>query len=345
MGMKTGCRDLSDREKWDKIFQGLAKILRTKQDQLESLVKDRKILVDRIKTQNDRWVSDVRLYEDHISMMKDEIETMEMMRLVEVAKSNMLVGLKDRDVSLCKVKLEHTMDELDDFKAWFHFLTLNSTNKDFGSKAAGSKSLETEMRKLRLEYMKLASEKNCEVSSLIRENGFVWNQFKCIESDFVDKLKGKDDEIARASMKISSLISHQEELQLSLDEKDGIISGLKGKVAAMEEDASRKEEEISRLSQELELAQKSRSSKITPVLTRCTTRTNSINGKTEKSNAAAKKDLPAGTVPALVKQSEQGGKSVKRKIPSLETPKLFSSTFKVPKLKAPSPSPRAMQHS
>ncbi|XP_010533831.1 PREDICTED: uncharacterized protein LOC104809508 isoform X2 [Tarenaya hassleriana] len=318
MGMKTGCRDLSDREKWDKIFQGLAKILRTKQDQLESLVKDRKILVDRIKTQNDRWVSDVRLYEDHISMMKDEIETMEMMRLVEVAKSNMLVGLKDRDVSLCKVKLEHTMDELDDFKAWFHFLTLNSTNKDFGSKAAGSKSLETEMRKLRLEYMKLASEKNCE---------------------------GKDDEIARASMKISSLISHQEELQLSLDEKDGIISGLKGKVAAMEEDASRKEEEISRLSQELELAQKSRSSKITPVLTRCTTRTNSINGKTEKSNAAAKKDLPAGTVPALVKQSEQGGKSVKRKIPSLETPKLFSSTFKVPKLKAPSPSPRAMQHS
>ncbi|XP_010536391.1 PREDICTED: tropomyosin-like [Tarenaya hassleriana] len=339
MGVKKGSRDSSEREKWDKIFKGLVKILRTKQDQLETLLKDRKILVDRINTQHDRWNSDVRLFEDHISMIKNEIETMDMMRVAEIAKSNLLVGLKDRDASLGKVKLDHAMDELDDFKAWFDFLTMNSKNETCSSQSAGDKSAETEIRKLRLEYGKLASDKNYEVSSLLRENLFAWNQFKRRETEFTDKLREKDDEIAQSNVKISSLVSHQEQLQLSNEEKDGIVSRLKAKVAAMEEEASEKDREISRLSKELELEKRSRTPKLTPVLTRCTIRKSS---KTEEpSTVAAKKDLPGATGPASLNQSDQRSNRAKRKNQSntlsSETPKLFTSTFKVPKLKAPSP--------
>ena len=41
------------------------------------------------------------------------------------------------------------------------------------------------MRKLKIEYEKLASEKKREVSDLSRENGFVWSQLKCIEPQVI----------------------------------------------------------------------------------------------------------------------------------------------------------------
>lgn len=56
----------ADRQKWDKIFNGLVRMLKTQQTQLVTLVNDRKILEDRIKMQHERWVSDIRLCEDHI---------------------------------------------------------------------------------------------------------------------------------------------------------------------------------------------------------------------------------------------------------------------------------------
>ena len=70
MGAKTRSQVSSDRQKWDKIFKGLVKMLKTQQQPLETLAKERKILEDRINMQYERWVSDVRLYEDHISQVR-----------------------------------------------------------------------------------------------------------------------------------------------------------------------------------------------------------------------------------------------------------------------------------
>ncbi|KFK44123.1 hypothetical protein AALP_AA1G218400 [Arabis alpina] len=331
MGVKSVS---SDRRNWDKIFKSLVMILQTKQDQLESLVKDRKMIEDRFKKQHENWVSDVRNYEDQLSLISKEIETTKMMKVVETAKCNLLVGLKESDRSLCNVKLEQTMDELTDFKAWFDFLTL-STNmgKESGnSEAVNNKSFEVEFRKLKLDYEKLASQKKCEVSDLLRENGFAWSQFKCIESAFSEKLKRKDDEIDQANTKISSLISYQEELQSSNHDKDEIISRLKAKVAVMETNSTKKDEEISKLSMNLESIKKSRG--LTPILTRCTTRE---KGSTVGSHISTKKEKSVAST-----SYEQGSKSSKRKrvnqtpVSVSEIPKLFTSTFRVPKLKSPS---------
>ena len=59
----------SDREKWDKVFGGLVNLLKTQQEQLETLLKERHLLEDRIKTQHERWFSDIRLYEAHIAQV------------------------------------------------------------------------------------------------------------------------------------------------------------------------------------------------------------------------------------------------------------------------------------
>uniref|UniRef100_A0A1J3D9K2 Cytomatrix protein-related n=2 Tax=Noccaea caerulescens TaxID=107243 RepID=A0A1J3D9K2_NOCCA len=335
MGVKSVS---SDRESWDKIFETLVKILHTKQDEVESLLKDRKIIEDRLKTKHQNWISDVRDYEEQLSLMNRETETMKMMQLVETSKFSLLSGLKESDRSLCKLKLEQTVDELNDFKAWFDFLTLNNTNvlmqKESGDlEAADNESLEAKVIKLKLEYEKLASEKKCEVSDLLRENGFAWSQFKCTESGFTDKLKKKDDEIAQANTKIASLLSYQEQLQSTNQDKDDIISRLKAKVAEMETNSTKKDEEILKLSREIESLKKSRS--FTPVLTRCTTTLD--KGSNGNTHISTKKEKSAASTP-----NDKDIKSSKRKrvnktpVSISEVPKLFTSTFRVPKLKSPS---------
>lgn len=303
--MKSVSRESSDRKSWDNIFKSLVKILQTKQDHIESLLKDRKTLEDKIKTKHENWISDVRNYDQQLSLMKREIETMEMMQFLETSKFNLLSVLKERDRSICNLKSDETVDELKYFKAWFDILT----SKENGDSEA-AESLEAKIRKLKLEY-----EKKCEISDLLRENGFARSEFKCIESGFIDKLKRKDDEIARANAKISSLVSYQEQLLSSNHEKDEIISSLKAKVAELEGGFTKKGDEgVSKLSRDVESLNKSRS------LTRCTTRDKGSDGNTVGSQE--------------IRRSKRQ-KVNKTSVTVSETPKLFTSTFRLPKLKSP----------
>ncbi len=69
MGTNKRSELSSDRQKWDKIFNGLVRMLQTQQTQLETLVKERKLLEERVRVQHERWVSDIRLYKDHIAQV------------------------------------------------------------------------------------------------------------------------------------------------------------------------------------------------------------------------------------------------------------------------------------
>lgn len=120
------------------------------------------------------------------------------------------------------------------------------------------RSLEDKIRKLKLEFEKLAFIKGCEISTLLQESGFAWSQFTRIESGFTGKLMRKDEEIKQANKNISSLISIQEQLQSSNHEKDKIISRLMAKVAEMEDKVSKKDDEISRPSHVVKPSRRSR---------------------------------------------------------------------------------------
>lgn len=69
MGKTTRSHTSLERQKRDKI---LVKMLKSQQEQIETLVKEREILEDHLKMQHEKWVSDVRLYEDHISQVSPE---------------------------------------------------------------------------------------------------------------------------------------------------------------------------------------------------------------------------------------------------------------------------------
>ncbi|KAM7260229.1 hypothetical protein ACFE04_015970 [Oxalis oulophora] len=341
----------TDRKKWDKIFNGLVTMLKTQQGQLETLTEERKIIEDRIKRQHQRWESDVLLYEDRISQLEMECKVQDMAAVMGAAKYDLLLGLKERETSLYKWKLEQTDDDLTGFRTMLDIVfkdresnnsvETRSQKKGGRNKSSSSKNLEEEMQKLKVEYDKLASEKSSEVSALSAEKKFVWNQYSVLENNLNSKLKSKDTEIKDANEKIATLISSLEQLQASNREKDELIMRLTTQVSELEAQNTKSNNEILKLSKE---SRNSRSASETPVIKRCSARSRNSNlgGKQTGKNVSVTKESSV----LQAKDLEKGGKNSKRKedvTTNLETPRLFSSTFKVPKLKSPSPYSRHMR--
>ncbi|KAF2324692.1 hypothetical protein P3X46_002023 [Hevea brasiliensis] len=339
----------------DNLFDSLLKLLKNQQEQLKTLVQERKFLEDRIKAQHKQWLSDIRLYEDHITQMKEALVEKDMTCLLEASKSDLMIGLKHREASFHKLKLEQTEDDLADFKACFdylsHILEKNSKETDNGQeegrhgdlKSAGSKRLDNEVKRLKFEYEKLASEKNSEISALLKEKSFVWNQYNVLESNLTDKLKNSQVEIDQANEKIAKVLASVELLHSSNSEKDEMIGSLKVKLAEVEADRNKWREKSSQLSQELDSLRKSKSAQVVSAPKNGSTRAKALSqgvkssGRKGSNNIVVKKELSPGKAGHSLKDIAKGSRSLKRKADEaviiLETPRLFSSAFKIPKLK------------
>ncbi|GAB4852523.1 hypothetical protein Ancab_016738 [Ancistrocladus abbreviatus] len=365
----------SDHRKWKKVFGTLVQMLQTQQTQLETLLEERKRLEDRIKIQYDRWASDIRLFDDQISQLKREVALAEITRLVETAKFDLVAGLKNREAFVNKLKLEHAEDELTDFKAWFDFLSHRCSDQkaciilqdmpphelyeilkgevgreDGTSKKRKSKkaeclyqTLENEVKRLKREYEKLSVKSSSEVSALQSEKKFVWNQYRTMESDYNNQLKKKNDELNQLNDRISKLLANLEGLQSANKEKDSKIASMEANVALLDSEAKKKNEDISRLSKEVEVLRGLKSApSVTPVLRRCTAepKASTSEGKNGTQN---RRTTGLKTESASLKvYLDQENRTAKRKatadiVPKTETPKLFSSSFKIPKLKNSSP--------
>jgi ABC-type phosphate transport system auxiliary subunit len=61
--------DSTERKNWGNIFTSLVQIVRNQQNQLQSFANQQKFLEDRLKMQNERWISDVKLYKEQISQV------------------------------------------------------------------------------------------------------------------------------------------------------------------------------------------------------------------------------------------------------------------------------------
>ncbi|KAA8537518.1 hypothetical protein F0562_027126 [Nyssa sinensis] len=342
MGTLKDSNVSSDRQKWQKIFNALVHMLRTYGTQIESFLEEKKLLEDRIKLQRDQ-----------ISQMKRDFTVQEMVHTVEAAKLDLMVGLKQRESFFYKLKLEDAGIELADFKELFDYLShkcseTNDISKTVDIKDEGRrcKVLESEVRRLKSETEKLISKNNSEVSALLSEKKFVWNQYNRMEREKVDQLRIKCAEIEQTNEKIQKLLTRMEQLQLSNSEKDNAILTLKTTVAKLEADLNKKSAKISRLSGELDTLRKSRSASVTPVLHRCSaelgnSRLGGKTGGTDGRNTIVKKEPNPPQFPEHLKDSKKGCRSSKRKavesIPFSDAPKLFTSAFKVPKLKNASP--------
>ncbi|XP_038717334.1 uncharacterized protein LOC120010623 isoform X2 [Tripterygium wilfordii] len=304
----------SERQKWDKIFNGLVKMLKSQEQQLETLVKERKILQDRIKMQHDQLVSNIRFYEDRISQMKEDLVEKDRVHMLDAAKADLILAVKQRETAIHKLNLGDKDDELADFKSCFDYLSESirdnssrnsskpdkrkSGNRDT-DKDVGSRMLDGEVRRLKHDYEKLASEKSSEISALLAEKKFVWNQYNLMEQNLTNRLESKHSDLERANGKIVQLLGSMEQLQSSNDEKNELIARLNAKVAGLETDANKSVEQISKLSQDLEFLRKCRSTSSTPALKRCTRGGTSMIGDKnhgrDGSNIIMKKEVSAAS--------------------------------------------------
>ncbi|RHN72946.1 putative transcription factor bZIP family [Medicago truncatula] len=360
-----------ERGNWEKIFSTLVQMMKNQEKQLQSFADQQNFLQDRLKLQNQRWASDIQRYKDQISQMNTFLLFEEKKRLLEEAKADLMMGSKHREASILKWVLESTKDDLEDFKAGFDYLSQKSSNgedqgtalKDTdkrkkgtsssGKKKSSSKIAEKEkcpdetkdeLSRVKAECEKLVAEKDSELLALLQEKNFVWNQFNKMETDYTKKLRSKQEEVEKTNEKINILVSSMEEMQSENIKKDSRISELESKVTDMDAETKRLNKEISGLSTELESLRKLKSSHVKPFLNRCTAST-SDSGKVESSrsrrNNTLKKDRDSFTPDEHASTStnfSEKKRSLKRKgspiIPTTETPKLFSSNFKVPKLKS-----------
>ncbi|THG11404.1 hypothetical protein TEA_018513 [Camellia sinensis var. sinensis] len=146
----------------------------------------------------------------------------------EAAKWDLIVGQKQREAFIYKTKLDNAASELADFRVWFGHLSHNCCE----------------------------TKNDSEMLALLSERNFVWNQYKKRESDLTSRLKIKSTEVEHANEKIQELLTTMEQLKSSNVEKDIAILKLKTDMAELEAASTKKSDEISRLSNKLELLRK-----------------------------------------------------------------------------------------
>ncbi|PRQ27207.1 hypothetical protein RchiOBHm_Chr6g0302861 [Rosa chinensis] len=360
MGTVTRSKSSSESQNWEHIFNAMVQILQEQQSKLETMAKERKMLADRIRTEHDKWAFSVSQLQDQISQLEADLVTQEKGGVVEVAKLELLLGLKEREAVLFKFQKEDIKRDLDDFIRWVELHAKESSDSKVGgesSKRKGrnnsntklsktineekrlSKGVDDDLRKLQQEYDKLALEKKTEVSALLSQKQFVWNQYNLLEKDYTSKLKSKQSEVDQADEKIQALLASMEQLQSSNKEKDD-------KIASLETDFTKLKEENSKVLRELESLRKSASASVTPVLNHCSagTRAYNLRGKNsalDRSIVTVKKESSAAQLTDPLKNTKMGRSSSKRNgddvITTEGTVKLFSSSFKVPKVKSHCP--------
>lgn len=132
-----------------------------------------------------------------------------------------------------------------------------------------SKTLNIEVQRLQNSHEKLVSEGSSEVTALLAEKRFVWNQYNIMENDYKSKLGHKSAEVELARAKIENLLANMEQLESLNNEKDCTIAALESKLEKREADSRKLSDEISRISHELEVLRKHTGASVTPVLNRC----------------------------------------------------------------------------
>ncbi|XP_073152590.1 uncharacterized protein, partial [Henckelia pumila] len=322
----------SDREQnWDKVFKALVQLS-------HNLHKDRNVLEDRIK-----YLLNV--------IYKTLMTNCRLTHLCKYFLKNPGTKKLGKDVD----------DELADYKEWFDLLSHKCSepkdiSNDMSCKGQGqkNKALQKEVRRVKTEFEKFKSEKFSEISALLAEKNFLWNQYKNMESQLDTKYRKKCDESDHANEMVQVMVSRAYELKLSNEMLRTDVSKMKSKL-------SQKNQEISRLSKEIAVMKSSSQSATTHIAQMygrikgnqhgSQDEQQYVRGATtvkQESHHALDFEKMTHTKPAAHKSA--GGKTPRKQLNTKgnsssksnevdiitipDSPKLFTSSFTVPKLKS-----------
>ncbi|KAL3640976.1 hypothetical protein CASFOL_015944 [Castilleja foliolosa] len=294
---------------WHKVFNTLVELSK-------KLQKDKKFLENRIKYL-------------HGVMCKMKVE-----HEVESKKADLFLVSSEKEAAIYKHRYDNADSQLADLKQSFDYLSQKCEEPrdipdDASNKAEGSriKSLQNEVRKLKGEIDKCKLDKNTEISALLAEKKFVWNQLEKMESNLNNEIKKKGDEVKRANEKVQLVLNRADELQASNEKLRTVLT-------KMEIESARKSEEISGLLKEIENLKAKAGSTETPSLRSCrggrsSTSDGGVIKVKKETNCLQPFEKMAHTKPSAHESKRKAVEVIT--IP--DSPRLFSSTFKVPKLK------------
>ncbi|XP_042012984.1 uncharacterized protein LOC121761399 [Salvia splendens] len=310
MGKRISPKKASDREKkWDKIFNALVKLTQNLQSERQSL-------------------------EERVQFLHEFIYKMKMEQKVSSLKAEFALGLKERESFIFKHRYENAENEAADFKEWLDYLVRKCTwpidaSIDIRCESSRNKALHEEVRKLKNELEKSKVDRSSEISALLAEKNFIWNQYKQMETSLTEKIRKERDEAKNANEKVHMLVSRADELQISNEM-------LKANITTMESESNKKNEEIAKLMKEIETL-KARSGSASALLRPCRAGSASSSGRGKKSSATRASTIKGKKESDSSQTTEKGSRNLKRKAIDVivipDTPKLFTSSFKVPKLK------------
>ncbi|KAK2971446.1 hypothetical protein RJ640_020852 [Escallonia rubra] len=328
----------SVRQKWNKIFNALVHLIQMQQVQLKFLAKERKVIEDKLQLLYDRWVFNIKFHKESLSEVEKDREMEELERTVEAKKLDFLVGVKQKWAFMYKHNLGNTDSELADFRELLDILRHSCSGPKTGNKNGEEqrdKALDSGLKRLNHDSEKRRLMNNEDVSSLLSERNFLWNQYRKMERDLTDQLKSKQAEGEQANLKMQNLLTSIEQLQTS---NSDLTDLLRSKHAEGEQ-ASEKTQKLLTNMEQLQASNSEKDGTIVTLKANMAKLESDSLKKTESgSSQLGGKNVVVKKDPYSSQVLEKGCRSSKRKAVSIsEPPKLFSSRFKVPKLKSSSP--------
>eukprot|EP01018_Ginkgo_biloba_P036898 Gb_03115 [translate_table: standard] len=272
----------------EKLLEVALKNLEANKAEICFLQQEREILEQKIKMQQHFWAADNQHFEQRLALNEIMYKEKELTRAYEVAKSNLSYGAQQQDALLFKLRLECALDDLEGLQMRYEFLMLQLKEEQAKAQASNQRLLESEkeirtyrqgsqrileveqraqslqellvrmekdhfdeMTKVKNERKRINSLRKHEVSALLRERDFVWNQLNRMEEDYADRFRSKTQQLQVACQSIEKLRSTMEELQHANNEKNVELTILKIEMGEQEREFKRLKEDGKNFIQEL----------------------------------------------------------------------------------------------
>ncbi|EPS62970.1 hypothetical protein M569_11820 [Genlisea aurea] len=277
-------------------------------------------------------IKDRKLLEGRVRLLQGVVRKSEMEHKVQSLRGEFLLGLKERDAFLYKRRYEDIIHELDGVSELREHQDLQCSDQPNASNPLISKGESSSLNTgHEVETEKRQSSED--VSALLAEKTFIWNQYNKMEAELSEKLRSKDHEVKEANGKVSILLNRVEELEKS-------NQNLRNDLANIQSSSEQKDDEISRLKKEIQhLKSRQDLAATAQLLSSCRANSAAFSRKTSKDDRSA--DQKIRQVKKETKCTENSHGSSKRMAAEVinvgdDIPKLFTSSFKVPKLKSSS---------
>ncbi|KAH9314003.1 hypothetical protein KI387_022630, partial [Taxus chinensis] len=238
-----------------KLLEFAVNNLEASRQEISFLQQEKEILSQNLKLQQSLWDADHQHSQQCLQTKELMCKEKELTHAYEIAKKNLIHGTNQKDTLLLKLRLDSALDDLEELQSQYEFLMLELKEEQAKDRALikdllekekepiidqSQIILEMEQRTQRLQESLLNKEKDHrneiakvksehktinnlrknEVSALVRERDFVWNQLKRIEEDYADRVKCKNEQLQVAYENIEKLRLAMDELQKANDEKN-----------------------------------------------------------------------------------------------------------------------------